>query len=245
MTKVLQVVQTLSRSELARRIDHAVLKPWATRAEAEKALEEVERLGLRCLITTPQLARLLAPTASKCVGAVVGFPFGYQTIEAKIKELEDVIAYGVREVDVVVNHHAYVLGLRDLFENEVKAITTICREVGVTCKLIVEAPAYPAETVKEMVETVARHVPDYIKTSSGFGPRPTTPEDVLLIRSTLRKAGADGIGVKAAGGIRTTLQAVTMIAYGADIIGTSTPSAVLEGLDRVKLWARLLAEPAT
>ncbi len=230
----LDFVKKLTVDELAQKIDHAILKPWTSLSEAEKALDELEELNLRCLIATPQLARSLVDRTRRCVGSVVGFPFGYSTIEAKIKELEDVIGYGVKEVDLVVNHHAFSIGLRNVFENEVKAVTEICRETGVTCKLIVETVAYPPATVKEMVKLVARYEPDYIKTSTGYGPRPTLPDDVHLLRSVLDRLGKRRVRIKAAGGIRTALQALTLIALGADVIGTSTPKQILDGFKELK-----------
>jgi deoxyribose-phosphate aldolase len=229
------IIQQLSVEELASKIDHAVLKPWAKPGEVEKALEELESLGLRCLITTPLMVREFSSLTRACVGAVVGFPFGYATIESKIKELEDVIGYGAREADIVINYHAYLAGRKELVDNEVKALVAICREVGITCKLIIEAPALEEDEVVELVKLVAKWEPHYIKTSSGYGPRPTQPEDVVTISEALREANKQGrVGIKAAGGIRTAVQALMMIISGASIIGTSTPSTIVNGFKKLK-----------
>ncbi len=230
------IIQSLSVEELASRIDHAVLAPWHTLRDAEQALEELEKYRLRCLITTPTLARELASRTKHCVGAVVGFPFGYSTVEAKIKELEDVIGYGAREADIVFNYHAYLSGRREEALNEAKALVEICRETGVTCKIILEVPALPStETATELAREVAKIGPAYLKTSTGYGPRHTQPEDVLALRQGIIQAGQNGkVGVKAAGGIRTAIQALAMIIAGADIIGTSTPAAIVEGYQRLR-----------
>ncbi len=230
-----ELVARLSTDELARRLDLALVKPWAARSEVERAVELLERLRLRCLITTPPAVREVASMTSACVGAVVGFPFGYSTIESKIKELEDVIGYGAREADIVVNYHAYLLGRRDYFSNEVKALVTICREVGLTCKLILEVAAVPPEALDGLLKSVLEHQPDFIKTGTGYGPRPALPDDVVAVKRVLAELGLQGrVRIKVAGGIRTALQALTFIALGADVIGTSAAEDVLRGFEELK-----------
>lgn len=220
---------SLAPGELAARIDHAVLKPWSGRSELERAVDELEELGLRCLILSPTLLREARGITSRCLGAVVGFPFGYHTIEAKIKEIEDAIAMGADEIDYVVNTQLYLIGRREEYLNEVKAAIEICRNAKVKCKVIIEAPALTPSQVEEVVRLVASLSPSFIKTSTGYGPRPTLPEDVALIDRVLRNMGKrSSVGIKAAGGIRSGLQAAAMITAGADIIGTSTPRQVLE-----------------
>jgi deoxyribose-phosphate aldolase len=197
----------------------------------EKAIEELETLKLRCLIISPTHLEIARGITKKCLGAVVGFPFGYHTIEAKIKELEDAIALGANEIDFVANTQLLLAGREKEYLNEIRAATTICREAGVKCKVIIEAPALERNLLKTIVKKIATLdvKPDFIKTSTGFGPRPTYPEDVYIIDSTLRELNVrDYIGIKAAGGIREGLQAAIMLSLGADIIGTSTPSKILE-----------------
>lgn len=235
------MVKTLTVEELAKRIDHAVLKPSASRRELEKAVDELEKLGLRCLILTPTLLREARDSTRKCLGAVVGFPFGYTTIEAKIKELEDVIGYGADEVDVVANTQALLLGREEYYVNELRALAEIARVAGVKFKVIIETPLLGLESIVKTVELVAKNVePDYVKTSSGFVEKPTHPEDVAVINATLQRLGLRGrIGIKAAGGIRTALQALTLVSVGADIIGTSTPAEILEGFRKLKEYTQL------
>jgi len=219
----------LTTSELAARIDHALLKPWSGKKELEQAIDDLEELDLRCLILSPTLLREAQGITARCLGAVVGFPFGYHTLEAKIKELEDVIALGAVEVDYVANTQLYITGREEEYVNEIRAIVEVCKEAGVTCKIIIEAPALTASQVEHIVGLVARLEPDFIKTSTGFGPRPTLPDDVVVIDRVLKSLGKrDRVKIKAAGGIRSGLQASTMILLGADVIGTSTPRQVLE-----------------
>ncbi len=228
-------LKLLAPNELAKRIDHAVLKPSAGEKDLVKAVDELERLNLRCLILSPTLLREARSLTRRCLGAVVGFPNGYGALEAKIKELEDIIAYGANEVDYVANIQQLLLGNRGKFINELKAVGEICRDTGITCKVIIETPILddPNEIyrVTRMIADTVEGI-SYIKTSTGFAPRPTYPEDVLAIRRALMDAGS-GMGVKAAGGIRTALQALLMINLGADIIGTSSPAKILSGLSEL------------
>jgi len=221
---------TLSAEELASRIDHAVLRPWQSRTELEGAIEELEHLNLRCLILSPTLLKEARGMTKKCLGAVAGFPYGYHTIESKIKEVEDLIAMGADEIDYVANLQLLLLDNMDQYINEIKAVTTICRDAGVKCKIIVEAPALTPTLLRRVVEAIAKNTyPDYIKTSTGYGLRPTIPDDIVIINDALKSLEVrNRIGIKAAGGIRQGLQAALYIKLGADIIGTSTPLKVIE-----------------
>ena len=217
--------------ELASRIDHALLRPSAAKSELETAIEELEKLGLRCLILSPPLLREARGLTKRCLGAVVGFPFGYSTIESKIKEVEDVIGYGADEVDAVVNAQLFLLGRREAFANEARALVEVCRENEVKCKLIVDAPLFPSRSLyRDALRVLLEHAqPDFVKTGTGYGGRPAQPEDVLEARAAITSLGLQGrVRIKAAGGIRTGLQAALLIAVGADVIGTSKPAQLLE-----------------
>lgn len=237
MSLLRDILLELTPGELAARIDHAVLAPDAGRRELEDAIDKLENLGLRCLILTPTLLREARGSTRKCLGAVVGFPYGYGTIESKVKELEDVIGYGAVEADIVANTQALLLGNREYYVNELKALTEICREVGIKCKVIIETPLLSDPSlISSTVELIATNTsPDYIKTSTGFSKRPTYPDDILAIKNKLRELGSS-IGVKAAGGIRTGLQALIALSAGADIIGTSRPQEVIDSYKQLRQY---------
>jgi len=221
-------------SWLAKRIDHAVLNPSARERELLNAVEELERHNLRCLITSPTLLKRAKQATRRCVGAVAGFPFGYSPLEAKIKEVEELIGDGADEIDYVANTQRLLLGQKDKYLNELRAVTTICRETGIKCKIIIETPLLSTrDLIEEATRLAASTTPDYLKTSTGYAPRPTYPEDVVIMRRVLREEGRHTVGIKAAGGIRTSMQALTLIAAGADIIGTSKPGAILATLREI------------
>ncbi len=224
--------------ELASRLDHAVLRPWSTMSDLEKAIEELEKLKLRCLILSPTLLSEARGLTSKCLGAVAGFPYGYHTIESKIKEVEDLIALGADEIDFVANLQLFLIGKKKQYINEIKAVTTICKSANVVCKVIIEAPALTPSQLREVVELIAKNAePNFIKTSTGYGPRHTVADDIIIIDETLKELGLrKNIGIKAAGGIRQGLQAAHYISLGADIIGTSTPSKILSSYKEACLY---------
>lgn len=234
-----EILSSIDVDTIAARIDHAVLSPWTDIEALKQAIFETAKLNLRCLIVSPPLLRLAREKSlaeNICIGSVASFPYGYSTLESKVKEVEDLVALGADEIDVVINYQMYLLGYRDNVVNEARAITEICRENNVVCKIIVEAPALDYNTLLDITKDIALNArPQYIKTSSGYGPRKTLPEDVYVINTVLEKMGIrDKIGIKAAGGIRSGLQALTMIMAGSDIIGSSTPAKILDDIIRLK-----------
>jgi len=221
--------------DLLSRIDHAVLKPWHSGKELDEAVAEAEELGLRGIIVSPPLLPRLVKSYSGGVrGVVIGFPYGYSPIEAKVKELERALADDPDEVDAVINYQQLILGNTKYVRNEVEALVELCHDVGVRIKVIVEAPALERDLLVEAVRIAAEAGADYVKTSTGLGPRKTIPEDVVVIDKVLRRLNVRSrIGIKAAGGIRSAMQAAAMIQAGADIIGTSTPREILSTYQRM------------
>jgi len=221
----------MNRQALARHIDAAILKPWLPKNEISELLIRAKKLQVRCIIVTPSLLEYATNILGTdiCIGSVVSFPFGYSPIESKIKEVEEVIDKGAKEIDFVPNYQRLLV--HDDIEyvlNEVRAIAEIARTNNVVFKLIVEAPALPRNVVKKLVEIGVKAGVDYIKTSTGYGPRYTTVDDVLFLKHLLEELGvADKVKIKAAGGIRDCKQALELLKAGASIIGTSTPDQIL------------------
>ncbi|HIQ55508.1 MAG TPA: deoxyribose-phosphate aldolase [Pyrodictium sp.] len=225
----------MNKHMLAQRIDVAILKPWLPRNEIDKLLMRAKELQVRCIIVTPSLLEYATNIlgVEVCVGSVAGFPFGYSPIESKIKEVEEIIDNGAKEIDFVPNYQKLTIynNVEYVF-NEIRAIAEIARTSNVVFKLIVEVPALPKNIVKKLVEIGVKVGVDYIKTSTGFAPRHTTTDDVLFLRHTLEEFGAaDKVGIKAAGGIRNCRQALELIKAGASIIGTSAFDQVLSSCE--------------
>jgi deoxyribose-phosphate aldolase len=221
------MASALSAKDLARFIDHTLLKPEATRADIQRLCAEAREHqffsvcvnGSRVL----EAVELLEESGVK-VTAVVGFPLGSMDADAKRYETEVAIDNGAHEIDVVLNvgrlkegdHHYVLRELRDVAEaadeRPVKVILETCLLTRVekitACKLVLDSGA------------------DYVKTSTGFGATNGTVEDVKLLREIV----GPEFGVKAAGGIRDTKTALVMIEAGANRLGTSSGVAIVRAL---------------
>ena len=213
--------------ELARYIDHTLLKPDAQRADIEKLCREAVEHGFYSVCVNGsrvELARSLVEDSGVKVAAVVGFPLGAMDSDVKRYETEVAIDHGAEEIDLVLNiaklkegDDAYVLReLRDVVEaadeRPVKVIIETCllteEEKIRACGLVVESGAA------------------FIKTSTGFSTGGATLDDIKLLRQHV----GEKFGVKASGGIRDTQTALAMIEAGATRLGTSAGIAIVKGL---------------
>jgi deoxyribose-phosphate aldolase len=158
------------------------------------------------------------------VDAAVGFPLGITTIACKVSETEEAIANGAGEIDYVVNIGKVKEGNFDYVRAEMEQIVAVCRRSGVICKVIFEN-CYLTDDEKIALCKIASEVkPDFIKTSTGFGPSSATVEDVTL----MRKHVSSDVKVKAAGGVRDLKSCLAMLEAGAERIGCSCSVAIAE-----------------
>jgi deoxyribose-phosphate aldolase len=212
---------------VASMIDHTLLKPEATREQIETLCREAAQFRFATVCVNPVWVALCARLLSASgvgVCSVVGFPLGATTADVKSYETRRVIFDGAREVDMVINVGA--LKSNDLMtvERDIEAVTSPCRECGVTSKVIIEA-ALLTDEEKVTACTLAKAAgADYVKTSTGFGPGGATAADVALMR---RVVGAE-MGVKAAGGIRDLQALKAMVAAGATRVGASASVKILQ-----------------
>ena len=221
----------MKAEELAKRIDHAVVKPDVTVKDVEKACEEAIRYGLRGLCVPPcyiELASRLLEGSGVRLCAVVGFPFGFTLPEMKAREAELAMELGASDIDMVMNISALKSGLHDLVLEDVRGVVEAVKARGGIVKVIVEICYLTGEELRRACELAVEAGADFVKTSTGMGPGGATPEAVRMMKAVVGSRA----GVKAAGGIRTYERALMMIEAGADLIGTSTPGAILEGAER-------------
>lgn len=214
--------------DLARFIDHTLLKPEATAADIDRLCDEAAEYGFAAVCVNPawvrRAAERLRGTGVK-VASVVGFPFGATPPEIKALEARRAIRDGAREIDMVVNVGALKSGDHDLVRRDVEKVADACHEAGAVLKVIIEA-ALLTDEEKVVASHLARLArADFVKTSTGFGPGGATVEDILLMRETV----GPEMGVKAAGGVRTAEDVREMIAAGATRIGASAGVAIVTG----------------
>ena len=212
---------------LARLMDHTLLRPQATRSQIERLADEARQwcFGTICVNSTwvPLAVERLRGSGVK-VAAVVGFPFGATVTSVKRAEAQAAILAGAEEVDMVMNVGAMKSGDLETVENDIRGVAEICHEGGALLKVILENAYLSDEEKVEACRIVKRAGADYVKTSTGFAPSGATAADVRRMRETV----GPEMGVKAAGGIRTLADAVSMLDAGATRLGTSASIAILE-----------------
>ena len=219
----------LTRADVARLIDHTLLKPEATVADVEALCAEAVDLGVLAVCVSPSLVpaarRALDGTALR-LAAVAGFPSGAH--QPVVKELEAGLAYeqGADEVDMVIDIGLALVGAWSSVEREV-ALVRAAVPAPALVKVILETAALGEPRIADACRAAVAAGADFVKTSTGFHPGGgATVEAVRLMRATV----GPSVGVKASGGIRSAEQAIAMVEAGANRIGCSASRAILEGI---------------
>jgi deoxyribose-phosphate aldolase len=214
-------------SELARYIDHTLLKPEATEEQVNKLCEEAARHHFYSVCVNSSwaehCARKLGGTGVK-VCAVVGFPLGAMDSRAKAFEARTAIANGANEIDMVMNVGAMKAKNLKLVREDMLSVRRACRS-GIILKVIIETCMLTDEE-KVLSCQIAKDVEaDFVKTSTGFNKAGATVADIALMRRTV----GPKMGVKAAGGVKCFDDAVAMIRAGATRLGTSSGALIVTG----------------
>ncbi|MBB5324760.1 deoxyribose-phosphate aldolase [Anoxybacillus tepidamans] len=214
-------------NDIAKMIDHTLLKANTTKAQIVQLCEEAKQYGFASVCVNPTwvatAAELLKGTEVK-VCTVIGFPLGANTPETKAFETKDAIEKGATEVDMVINIGALKDGNDELVERDILAVVEAAQGKALV-KVIIETCLLTEEEKVRACRLAVRAGADYVKTSTGFSTGGATVEDVALMRQTV---GRD-IGVKASGGVRDLQGAEAMIEAGATRIGTSSGVAIVQG----------------
>jgi len=215
-------------SDLARFIDHTLLKPDTTPQEIDSLCEEARDYRFAAVCVNPvwvkRAKQNLRGTDVK-VASVVGFPLGANATDVKVLETRRALRDGAREIDMVLNVGALKAGDQDFVRTDIARVAEACREVGAVCKVILETVLLTDEEKVIACRLAQQARADYVKTSTGFGGGGATEFDVALMRETV----GPGLGVKASGGIKTTEDAKEMIAAGATRIGASAGISIVGG----------------
>ena len=221
-------VSILTPESLAARIDHTILKPQATPAEILGLCDEARENGFAavCLnpVFVPAAAGRLAGSPVK-VCTVVGFPLGAMTPAMKAEEARRAVSAGAREVDMVLWVGGLKAGQDEAVRADIAAVAEVCHQGQALLKVILETCLLTEAEKIRACELCVQARADFVKTSTGFSTGGATIEDVALMART---AGAAGLGVKAAGGIRTLADALAMLRAGATRLGSSGSVAILK-----------------
>ncbi|MEK4668464.1 deoxyribose-phosphate aldolase [Niallia sp. FSL R7-0271] len=215
-------------SQIAKMIDHTLLKADATKEQVKTLCEEAKQYSFASVCVNPTwvqyASELLAGTEVK-VCTVIGFPLGATTSVTKAFETTNAIENGATEVDMVINIGALKDKNYDLVKEDIKAVVDAAKGKALT-KVIIETSLLTDEEKEKACVLAVEAGTDFVKTSTGFSTGGATVEDIALMRKTV---GPD-IGVKASGGVRSSEDTEKMIAAGATRIGASSGVAIVNGL---------------
>lgn len=207
-------------------IDHTILKPTTLAADIEKLCAEAKEYGFAAVCVPPpfvkQSMKLLAGTNVK-VATVIGFPFGYSAVEAKLAEILLSIVDGADELDVVINFMAIKNNDWDLVANEINHIMPIIKAKGKVIKVIIESGVLTEEEIIRCCTLYGVAGIDYLKTSTGYAEKGASVEAVQLMRKHLPA----NVKIKASGGIRDYAFAKQLVEAGADRLGCSASVAIV------------------
>jgi len=214
--------------DLARMIDHTLLKPDATQDQIAQLCFEARKYGFASVCVNPTwvelCAKLLEGSPVK-VCTVIGFPLGATAPEVKAFETQNALDHGASEIDMVINIGALKARDFDLVARDIRGVVMTAHARGAIVKVIIEAVLLTDEekTIACLLSKEAGA--DFVKTSTGFASGGATVHDVAL----MRKVVGPEMGVKAAGGVRTYEDAEKMIQAGATRIGASAGVKILQG----------------
>lgn len=213
---------------LSHMIDHTVLKPEASQEEIAQLCYEARKHGFISVCVNPSYVKLctqLLEGSGVLVCTVIGFPLGATSTESKVFEAQQAVRDGANEIDMVINVGAVKSRDYESVERDIASIARVCHASNAILKVIIEAALLTDEEKVIACQLAKVAGADFVKTSTGFGPGGATPEDVAL----MRKVVGPGMGVKAAGGIRTYDDARKMIEAGASRIGASASVKIIQG----------------
>jgi deoxyribose-phosphate aldolase len=212
---------------IASYIDHTVLKPTTTIADVEKLCAEAKQFNFAAVCVPPlfvKKAKELTAGSSVKVATVIGFPFGYSAIEAKVAEIILAILDGADELDMVINISAIKNKEWQFLASEINTVMPIVKGKGKIIKVIIESGILTDEEIITCCDIYGAAGVDFMKTSTGYAEKGATVHAVQLIRAHL----ASSIKIKASGGIKEYKFALELINAGADRIGCSSSVKIAE-----------------
>ncbi len=218
----------MAKMNIASHIDHTILKPTALISDIEKLCQEAQQYQFTAVCVPPpfvKLAKQLLQNTPVKVAAVIGFPFGYSAVEAKIAEIVLAMIDGADELDMVINLIALKNNDWQYLANEINHVMQVVKSKGCVIKIIIESGLLTDDEIIKCCDLYGAAGIDYLKTSTGYAEKGATVEAVQLMRKHL----ADHVQIKASGGIRTYEFAKQLIDAGATRLGCSASVAIVNG----------------
>ena len=212
---------------IAAYIDHTVLKPTTTQADIVKLCTEALENNFAAVCVPPlfvKMSKQMVANSTVKVATVIGFPFGYSAIEAKVAEIILAIIDGADELDVVINISAIKNNDWQFLANEINTLMPIIRKQQKVIKIIIESGILTNAEIIKCCDLYGAAGVDFFKTSTGYAEVGATLEAVVLIRKHL----TNSIKIKASGGIKSYTFAKQLIAAGADRLGCSSSLQIVQ-----------------
>lgn len=215
----------MTAKEMLSKVDHTQLKAFATWEDIVTLCDEAIQYQTASVCVPPAYIKRIHDTYGEKINicTVVGFPLGYSVTEAKVSEVEQALADGCNEIDMVVNISDVKNGLFDKVEEEIRTLKAACGNH--ILKVIIETCYLTEEEKIAMCKAVTNAGADYIKTSTGFGTGGATKEDIELFKVHI----GPNVKMKAAGGVSTLEDLEMFINLGCDRIGTSRAVGLCKG----------------
>lgn len=225
--------KTITYDQLAKVIDHSLLRPELTEAEVLAGCELAARYHTATVCVKPchvKLAKEALKDSDVIVSTVIGFPHGSNLTAIKLAEAQLAMDEGALELDMVLNIGQLRSGKHDYVRDDIKAVCVAAHSRGVKVKVIFENAYLTDEEKITACKLSEAAGADWVKTSSGFAPSGATLEDLRLMRANV----SEKVQVKAAGGVRTLAALLDVIDAGVTRCGATATAAILDDFKRLK-----------
>lgn len=214
--------------DIAKYIDHTILKPTTLVSDVERVCNEAKEYGFAAVCIPPpfvKTAKELLKGSDAKVCTVVGFPFGYSAIEAKLAEVLLALVDGADEIDIVINLIALKNNDWSYLANEINHLVPVIKEKGRIVKIIIESGILTDDEIVKCCELYGAAGVDYLKTSTGYAEKGASVHAVELFKKYL----PSNVQIKASGGIRDYAFAKGLVDAGAARLGCSAGVAIVNG----------------
>ena len=218
--------KTITYEQLAKTIDHSLLRPELTEADVINGCEIAKRYNVASVCVKPchvTLAARLLKGTTVAVGTVIGFPHGAHTTAIKVAEAKDALANGAVELDMVLNIGELRSGNLDYVRQDIRAVVEAAGGKALV-KVILENAYLTDEQKVQACKLVEEAGANFVKTSTGYAPSGATIPDLKLMRASV----GPQMQVKAAGGVRTLDAALEVIDVGVTRIGATATAAIMD-----------------
>ncbi len=221
--------------QLAKMIDHSLLRPELTEEEVVAGCKLAGRYGVAAVSVRPSDVELAAGVLTGSdvrVGAVIGFPHGSQTTAVKLYEGRDALRRGAREIDMVLNIGKLRSRRFQFVETEIMQMAQACHDNGALFKVILESGFLDEELKIMACRSCRRTGTDFASAVTGFADAGATPADLRLMVQHCRPR----VEVKAAGDVRSLERLIEVHEIGCTRAGTADTAVILDA------WKRCLEE---